>query len=85
MADELHGRGLAIVRQVLGEQVDEYGDDTALINAQIEDIGLDSLVKLDLVLQLEDAYFTMADETAVAGCETIGELISLVSRSSAQS
>jgi len=85
MANEAHQRGLAVVRTVLGDQVDAFGDDTALMAARIEQLGLDSLVKLDLVLQLEDAYSTMANETAVADCQTIGELIAVISRSSAQS
>jgi len=85
MISEAQQRGLTVVRDILAEQVGAYANDCDLMNAQIERLGLDSLVKLDLVLQLEDAFSTMANETEVADCQTIGELVSVIARSSASS
>jgi acyl carrier protein len=84
MLSETQQRGLAVVREVLADQVEELKDDDALANAAIERLGLDSLVKLDLVLQLETAFSTMANENEVAECATIGELVAVIANSSAQ-
>jgi acyl carrier protein len=42
---------------------------------------LDSLEKLQLILDLETDLSVMANETEVAACRTVGELVALMVRS----
>lgn len=84
MQDELQQRGLAVIRATLSDQVAALSDDAALAAVSIEQLGLDSLVKLDLVLQLETEFSTMANENEIAECETFGELILVIAKSRAE-
>ena len=48
----------------------------------VEDLGLSSLDRVELMVALEDVFQTRIDETAFAGARSLGELRSLVQRSS---
>jgi acyl carrier protein len=72
---------LEIVRTSLGEKADAYGTDANLASAKIGDLMLDSLEKLQLILDLETALSVMANESEVAACRTVGELVALLARS----
>lgn len=76
-------RLLDIVRASLGEKAEPYGSDADLAGAAISALALDSLEKLQLILDLENALSVMANETEVAGCLTVGELVALMLRSPA--
>ena len=80
METDMQTTALAVVRKVLGA-LERYPDDASLMNARVDALDLDSLTKLELVQELEDAFSVLANETEVAACETIGELIALMSRS----
>jgi acyl carrier protein len=80
MDAERQTRLLEIVRNSLGEKVARFGDDTALTNATVSELALDSLEKLQLVLDLEMELSVMANETDVAACRTVGDLLAVVTR-----
>ena len=83
MKDDALEPALAVVRAALGETADQFPTDTLLRGARIDQLDLDSLTKLELVLNLETRFSTMANESEIAACRTIGELVDLVSRSRA--
>jgi len=72
---------LDIVRASLGEKAEPYGNDADLAGAAISALALDSLEKLQLILDLESALSVMANESEVAACRTVGELVALMLRS----
>lgn len=60
--------------KTLAEIVNEYKGETLDINADttFEDLGFDSLDKVDLMMQVEEKFgITLGDDVAVA---TVGEL-----------
>ena len=83
--DELNQRtrALEVVRDALSERFEQYPGDSDLALVRLTDLRLDSLEKLQLVLDLETALSTMANETEVAACVTVGELVALMLRSRA--
>ncbi len=81
--DTDQARALGIVRAALNEKAARYPDDADLASARIAELKLDSLEKMQLVLDLETALSVMADETEVATCRTIGDLVTLMLRSRA--
>ncbi len=72
---------LAVVRTAIGEKAELFATDSQLRDARIDELDLDSLTKLELVLNLETGFSTMANESEIAACRTIGELVDLVARS----
>lgn len=81
MNDQAYTRGLEVVRKLLAEKVEEYVDDADLLQAEINSLAIDSLGKLELIMELEDAYSVMMNETDIVNCRTIGEVISAMSQS----
>lgn len=60
--------------QTLAEIVNDYKGETLDVNADttFEDLGFDSLDKVDLMMQVEEKFgITLGDDVAVA---TVGEL-----------
>lgn len=80
MKDETLEPALSVVRTALGEKAEQFSTDTLLRDARIDQLDLDSLTKLELVLNLETRFSTMANESEIAACRTVGELVDLVSR-----
>lgn len=83
MDNESEKRLLGVVRTSLGDKAAAYETDAALASAAIGDLMLDSLEKLQLMLDLESALAVMANETEVAACRTIGDLVALMLRTPA--
>jgi acyl carrier protein len=83
MRSEAPDSAIAIVRAAIGEKAEQFPTDSLLLAARIDGLDLDSLTKLELVLNLETRFATLANESEIVACRTIGELIDLVSRSSA--
>lgn len=74
---------LAIVRTSLAHKVDRFAGDADLAAATIGELNLDSLDKLQLVFDLEAELSVMANETEIAACQTVGELVALMARTAA--
>lgn len=83
MQDDRIERALAVVRAALDENAERLPSDSLLLDATIDELELNSLTKLELVLNLETEFDTMANESEIAACRTVGELVDLVSRSRA--
>jgi acyl carrier protein len=83
MDHELEARALEIIRSTLSERAERYAGDSDLRSVRIDVLGLDSLEKLQLVLDLENELSAMANESEVAACATVGELVALMMRSRA--
>jgi acyl carrier protein len=69
-----------VVRTSLGERTSAYSTDAQLAAVSIGDLDLDSLEKLQLILDLETHQSAMANETEVAACRTVGDLVALMAR-----
>lgn len=82
MHDEKTLLALKIVRKTLQDNAAEYSDDSALMAADIDKLDIDSLGKLEMVMELEKEFGLMLNETEVATCKRVGDLISLVVRTS---
>jgi len=78
-------RLLAIVRMSLSDKVNRFERDSDLAAAKIGELNLDSLEKLQLVMDLEAELSVMANETEVAACQTVGDLVALMLRTAARS
>ena len=78
MAPDVADRALGITRRLLGERLAGLPDDRAVLGARIDALDLDSLTKLELVLELEDTFSLSLSETKIAACRTIGDLMDLV-------
>jgi acyl carrier protein len=74
---------LAVVRATLSHKADGFPSDQQLAAATIDELKLDSLDKLQLVFDLEAKLSVMANETEIAACRTVGELVALMSRTAA--
>lgn len=46
----------------------------------VDELGLDSLDRLELVMAIEDHFEITLDEDMVLGCKTVGKLVWLVER-----
>lgn len=55
---------------------DSPTDDTMKLH--LSDLGLDSLEKMDLAMQLEDAFGTSLDEEDFLACDTVSDLVRLI-------
>lgn len=84
MLDERQQQALGVVRKTLQENADAYADDTALLRAEIDALDIDSLGKLEMVMELEKEFGLMLNETEIAACRSVSDLVSLVVRTSAQ-
>lgn len=80
MLDEKQSKALRIVRKSLPSSAVEYSDDAALMGAEIERLDIDSLGKLEMVMELEKEFGFMLNETEIASCNSVGDLVSLVVR-----
>ena len=74
---------LAVVRTSLSRKVDRFEQDSDLAAATIGELNLDSLDKLQLVFDLEAELSVMANETEIAACQTVGDLVALMARTAA--
>lgn len=84
MLDERQQQALGVVRKTLQENADAYADDVALLRAEIDALDIDSLGKLEMVMELEKEFGLMLNETEIAACRSVSDLVSLVVRTSAQ-
>lgn len=84
MLDERQQQALGVVRKTLQENADAYADDAALLRAEIDALDIDSLGKLEMVMELEKEFGLMLNETEIAACRSVSDLVSLVVRTSAQ-
>lgn len=69
------------VLQDLMQQMPNGADamtDDQLINANIADLGFDSLESLELIMLLEDEYAVALDEDQVLECKTVAALVGLI-------
>jgi acyl carrier protein len=84
MLDERQQQALGVVRKTLQDNADAYADDAALLRAEIDALDIDSLGKLEMVMELEKEFGLMLNETEIAACRSVDDLVSLVVRTSAQ-
>lgn len=84
MLDEKQSLALGVVRKTLQDSAAEYSDDAALMGADIEKLDIDSLGKLEMVMELEKEFGLMLNETEIASCRSVGDLVSLVVRTIGQ-
>ena len=83
MGADRQAEALEVIRNGLAERVAQYHRDSDLASVRIDALELDSLEKLQLVLDLETALSVMANETEVAACRTVGDLVAVMLRSRA--
>jgi acyl carrier protein len=76
--NEIKVRALGVIKAVLAEAVPTGMTDAALLDLPLEDLAIDSLSKLELVLELEKTFGLLLDETRIAACRSLGDLVSLV-------
>lgn len=84
MLDEKQSLALGVVRKTLQDSAAKYSDDAALMGADIEKLDIDSLGKLEMVMELEKEFGLMLNETEIASCRSVGDLVSLVVRTVGQ-
>lgn len=80
MSDETRSRALGIVRRTLQENAAEFSDDVALLAAVIDELDIDSLGKLEMVMELEKEFGLLLNEAEIAGCRSVGDLVSIVGK-----
>lgn len=83
MSSDGNARALGIVRRLLAERLAGRDDEPSIRKTQIDSLDLDSLTKLELILELEDAFAISLSEAKIAACRTIGDLLSLVEKATA--
>lgn len=84
MFDETQTRALHVVRRIIQENAAGYPDDADLMGAVIDNLDIDSLGKLEMVMELEKEFGFMLNETEIASCKSVGDLVSLVAHTSAK-
>lgn len=72
----------AIVRGLIDSKLGNQSAvaDDATMKLRLSDLGLDSIEKMDLVMQLEDAFGISLDEEDFLACDTVSELVRLIER-----
>ena len=70
----------AIVRGLIDQKPGNQGTaaDAATMTLRLSDLGLDSLEKMDLAMQLEDAFAVSLDEEDFLACDTVSDLVRLI-------
>lgn len=70
----------AIVRGLTDQKPGSQGavTDDAAMNMRLSDLGLDSLEKMDMAMQLEDAFAVSLDEVEFLACDTVPDLVRLI-------
>ena len=82
MSDDLEG----ITTQVLGafrkftNAEAAWSDEATILSAPISGLCLDSLDKLEAIMQLEDAFNISFDEIDIENCATMSDLAGLIDR-----
>jgi acyl carrier protein len=80
MMTEIERRTMAIVGALI-KQKDRDGNDTSddkLLATEISDLQFDSLEKMELIMEIEDAFGVLLDEQDVLGCRKVADLVSVV-------
>lgn len=72
----------AILGELIGqERVSQSATDNEATNIRLSNLGLDSLEKMDLAMQLEDSFGVLLDEEEFLACDTIPDLAKLIEKS----
>lgn len=71
---------LNVLRRVLHEKAEEPSDNSILMETDIDKLDLDSLGKLEMVMELEEEFDIMLNESEIVSCKNVGDLVSLVIR-----
>ena len=79
---DVRQRTLAIFRKAVDEKSKggEPLSDDALMGLTIAALRFDSLEKMELVMEIEDAFNVSLDEGDVMACVTVSDLVTLVER-----
>lgn len=77
---DIEKKTAAIVRGLLDQKPGSLGASTAgaAMTLRLSDLGLDSLEKMDLAMQLEDAFGVSLDEEDFLACDTVSDLVRLI-------
>jgi len=74
---------IPVVRRVLPHEEQEGLSDEQLLARKLDDLVMDSLTRMELILKLEDTFSVLVNETELAKCKTVKDVIETVYRSEA--
>jgi acyl carrier protein len=84
MSRDVEAVCLAIFRDTLKHGPHAGLSDTALLQTEIKSLDLDSLAKMEMILNLEDELHIMMDEVEISNATCLSDIIQLVDHQSTE-
>lgn len=79
---DVASRTAEIVRRLISARPDgdDRSTDEEMMNLRLADLEFDSLEKMGLIMELEDAFDVALDEEDILACERVADLVTLIER-----
>lgn len=84
MKDDVQTVCLAIIRDTLKGSPHAGLDDEELLQTDVKSLRLDSLAKMEMILNIEDAMHIMMDEVEIYNAACLQDIVNLVNHRSTE-
>ncbi len=84
MKDDVQTVCLAIIRDTLKDSPHAGLNDEELLQTDVKSLRLDSLAKMEMILNIEDAMHIMMDEVEISNAACLRDIVNLVNHRSTE-
>ena len=84
MTNDVQAACLAIFRDTLKHGPNAGLSDAALLQADVKSLDLDSLAKMEMILNIEDEMNIMMDEVEISNASCLQDIVNLVDHHSTE-
>lgn len=84
MTDDVQTVCLAVIRDTLKDSPYAGLNDEELLQIDVKSLRLDSLAKMEMILNIEDAMHIMMDEVEISNAARLQDIINLVNHRSTE-
>ncbi|WP_108881058.1 acyl carrier protein [Anderseniella sp. Alg231-50] len=84
MKDDVQTICLAIIRDTLKDSLQAGLTDEELLQTEVQSLRLDSLAKMEMILNIEDTLHIMMDEVEISNAACLQDIVNLVDHRSTE-
>ncbi|MEM7636187.1 MAG: hypothetical protein AAF299_16600 [Pseudomonadota bacterium] len=84
MKADMQTKCLAIIRDTLKDSPHAGLTDDELLRTEVKSLRLDSLAKMEMILNIEDALHIMMDEVEISNADHLQDIVNLVTHRSTE-
>lgn len=84
MKDDMQTMCLAVIRDILKDSPHATLTDQELLQTDVKSLRLDSLSKMEMILNIEDAMHVMMDEVEISNATSLQDIVNLVNHRSTE-